>query len=261
MIIKKTIFGAAVVALIAPTMLATSVHADSTSLNTTAKVAFTGNPSSPQGPVNPTDPSNPSNPDNPGSPSNPNTNPDQPVNPSRPTDGTGALWLITAPSFDFGSHDIAKGALSSLNPTLNGKNTSKLYYAQVSDTRTGGLGWNLTVSNSPFTGAKTTDGTNVGDVLTGAKLTIGQATSVYNSASATPSTPVTTGYTSTAQTLNGDGKSSSAPVLVAAKGSGNLTTTINWAPTQIKLDTPVYAAVSGETYTSTLTWTLASTQG
>lgn len=256
-IMKKSIFSAAVVALIAPIVLSTSANAATqTSMDSKATISFTGNPEQPSGPVNPTDPSDPKNPDNPGTPEKPDNNPDQPVNPTKPV--TTGLYLVTAPSFNFGSHKINDGALKDINPTL-ASNKSGLYYAQISDTRTGGIGWKLSVNNTPFTGSKTDGGANVGDELKGANLTIGQATSILNNASATPNKPVTAGITSTAQTLDGSG--TNAIIAQAEKGNGNMVTSINWAPSQIKLSTPTYAATSGETYTSTLTWTLASTEG
>lgn len=250
---KKSILGAAMVALIAPLVLATGVHAADTDTalqqTTTATVSFTGFPDNPKGPVDPSNPSNPTNPDTPNTPSDPTkNNPDQPVNPNSPTEGTGALWLVTAPSFAFGSHKVTE--VGPFNPQFTqGKNTSGLYYAQVSDTRTGGLGWNLSVSATPFTG---TTPQTANSTLSGATLLLGASKNITNSTEAT-----TTGYNAT-PVANAIGQAS--PILQATTGHGNGITSINWQPSDISLSVPANTAVSGTTYTSTLTWTLSSTQ-
>lgn len=246
MIMKKTIFGAAVVALIAPTMLATSVHADDArTLTTTAKVTFTGNP------VTPVTPVDPNSPDKPVDPSKP-VNPDNPVNPNKP-DSTG-LYLITAPNFNFGEYDLSKGTSMSVNPTKDDNNPYGVYSAQVSDTRTGGKGWTLTVSNDQFANKD-------GQKITGAVLSLDKP-AVYNSAQSDPSKAVTgnSAYTGTAANLSGDGNGTTVMSVASGQDQGNLTTSINWSPENVTLKAPVANVVTGQTYTSNLTWTLAAAQ-
>lgn len=86
---KKFIFSAAILGLVAPIALATTsasadgILPDGQHATTTADVTFTGSAfPTPVGPVNPTNPTDPTNPDNPGTPTNPTNNPDQPINPN-----------------------------------------------------------------------------------------------------------------------------------------------------------------------------------
>lgn len=246
---KKFIFSAAILGLVAPIALATtSASADTVSgqtATTTADVTFTG--SAFPTPLGPVDPTNPTNPDNPGTKDNPTNNPDQPVNPNGPAAGP-VLQLLTAPAFHFGSVDLSTITDAAINPIPSAKNAgatggSKLFYAQVSDTRGGSLGWQLSVSNTGFVGANKAP-------LNNAVLTLAAPTIVTSD----KSTPA--GTDATAATLNGSGTASPVVAIKAGEGAQG-TTSINWSPSQIGL-TFDKSSAQQQAYSSTLTWALGS---
>lgn len=202
------------------------------------------------GPVDPLDPSKPV----------------QPINPGTPT--TGDLRMDYISDFHFGSHEVS-GSNQSYHATLDqvadltghrdpvtgGWVTDSLgsyrevpNYAQVTN-NTGG-DWELDVSNSQFTETS-------GKELKGAfmKLKFDEGHNTDPGASLPPSNIVP---------LNGDGDSQ--PVVITAGDSNAGTWTFPMmtkanpnGDASVMLDIPgATEKIPGETYTSTLTWTLVA---
>lgn len=152
-------------AVLATTALGTALPvvanaAEDVNYNTTAGVTFTKN-------TDPTDPVNPDNPE-PNKPIDP-INPNDPDNPHQP--GTnGPLSIDYVSDFNFGQQKI-----SSKDMTYNAKAqyysndalAPTVLYAQVTDNRGTGQGWNLMVKQNDQ--LKTADGANT---LTGAEISI-----------------------------------------------------------------------------------------
>lgn len=141
-----------------------------------------------------------------------------------------------------------------LVPTVNSHNGSGYYYAQVSDTRTGGLGWNLQVGATPFS----TSDNKKSLANTSLKIT---PDDVKNSTDDT--TANAANYTMQGVNLT-PASTASQPLLTVKSGvgAGNGSTSLNFTANDILLQVPaasLNSVVNGETYTSTLTWTLAST--
>lgn len=157
------------------------------------------------------------------------------------------LQLLTAPAFHFGKVDLSTitGAINPI-PSVNNAGKaggSNLFYAQVSDTRGGSLGWQLSVANNGFVGTN-------GAPLNNAFLTLAAPTIVTSD----KSTPAKTD--ATPATLNGSG--TAEPVVTIAPNEGAQgTTSINWSPSQIGL-TFDKSNAQQQAYSSTLTWTLGS---
>ncbi|MDK1725976.1 WxL domain-containing protein [Dellaglioa algida] len=155
------------------------------------------------------------------------------VNFTKSTDPAGELSLIKAPSVDFGDQKISGTTATYDQATVDG--------IQVDDNRGSNVGWNLSVSNTQFTGLTTTTAK-----LDGAKLTFtnGAATNVNGAGFAAKP--------AASMILDGSGKA--VPVMDAkvAQGMG----VNNLAVTKASLEVPGTATKLKEKYESTITWTL-----
>lgn len=239
---KKNMLSAIVVAFTITIMLIPSVYAANQSMTTTATVTFTGMAQTQLTPVNPNDPDKPMD----------KTNPDIPGN-QAPDDKAG-LRLIAAPNFNFGTYDLKDGINLKRNPIPDSNNSYNMYAAQVSDTRNSNKGWQLRVSNTQFKNTKSNT------VLTGAIITLAKP-AVTNSAQADTTKPVTNNvaYVGSATILNGQ-DTTTIMNITPGKDAGNLTTSINWQPKDVTLTAPVGNITTGDTFTSSVIWTLISAQ-
>ncbi|CAM2883197.1 WxL domain-containing protein [Dellaglioa algida] len=155
------------------------------------------------------------------------------VNFTESTVNGGALDLVKAPSVDFGDQEISGTTATYDQSTVDG--------IQVDDNRGSNVGWNLSVSNTEFTGLTTT-----GAKLNGAKLTLtnGAATNLNG----------TTYAPTPAATVALDGSGTAVPVMDAKINTGMGVN--NLAVTKASLEVPGTATKLKEKYESTITWTL-----
>lgn len=149
------------------------------------------------------------------------------------TNPGGPLDLVKAPSVDFGNQEISGTTATYNQATVDG--------IQVDDNRGSNVGWNLSVSNTQFTGLTTTTAK-----LDGAKLTFTNGAATNGNGAGFAPTPAATAV------LDGSGKA--VPVMDAKidKGMG----VNNLAVTSASLEVPGTTAKLKEKYESTITWTL-----
>lgn len=154
------------------------------------------------------------------------------------TGNTGELRLDYAPSrFNFGT---VKTSMQRQTYTASRVNNVAKQWLQVSDNRLNATGWQVTVAQpTAFT-------SSTGKTLTGAelKLPVGHT---YNE-------HTTTGLTSYSLTVN----NAAQPIFRASSGNGRDLSTNVWAPEDVSLTLPGQTAVRGETYTTTINWTLTA---
>lgn len=154
------------------------------------------------------------------------------------TGNTGELRLDYAPSrFNFGT---VKTSMQRQTYTASRVNNVAKQWLQVSDNRLNATGWQVTVAQpTAFT-------SSTGKTLTGAelKLPVGHT---YNE-------HTTTGLTSYGLTVN----NAAQPIFRASSGNGRDLSTNVWAPEDVSLTLPGQTAVRGETYTTTINWTLTA---
>ncbi|MGY3778618.1 WxL domain-containing protein [Isobaculum melis] len=241
-----------------------AVFADETvidkSYNSNAVVEFEADTES-TGPVDPLDP-DPNNPVDPFDPTNPPT--------YEPDPGTGGpLGIDFASSIDFGSNKItSKDVTYYANPQyyFNADKTGpdltrpRPNYIQVSDKRGTNAGWTLTVKqNGQLTNEETQN-----SVLTSAAITLANGSAVSNVEGVIAPTTYEV-------ELNPNGDS--AKVMAAAKGNGSGTWVdlfgtvedIQDGEETVKKNKSVSLFIPGTTpidavkYSTSLTWTLAST--
>ncbi|MGO3627822.1 MAG: WxL domain-containing protein [Lactiplantibacillus plantarum] len=156
------------------------------------------------------------------------------------TGNTGELRLDYAPSqFNFGSVTTSMQPKTYAAQTINGVAKQWL---QVSDNRLATHGWTVTArQNSPFTSTS-------GAQLTGAKLHI-PAGQTYNERA-----------TGQLKSYAVDLTTAEQPVFAApatANVGKDLSTNV-WQPTQVQLTVPGNTAQAGQTYNTTVTWTLTA---
>lgn len=153
---------------------------------------------------------------------------------TKSTNPNGELALVTAPSVDFGDQTISGSTKTYTQATAIGG-------IQVDDNRGSNVGWNLSVSNTQFTGLTTTTAK-----LDGAKLTFTNGAATNGNGAGFAPTPAATAV------LDGSGKA--VPVMDAKidKGMG----VNNLAVTSASLEVPGTTAKLKEKYESTITWTL-----
>lgn len=153
---------------------------------------------------------------------------------TKSTNPNGELALVTAPSVDFGDQTISGSTKTYTQATAIGG-------IQVDDNRGSNVGWNLSVSNTQFTGLTTSSAK-----LDGAKLTLTSGAATNDNGASFVATP--------AATMVLDGEGSVVPAMDAKKlmGMG-----INKAPiTKATLEVPGTTTKLKEKYESTITWTL-----
>lgn len=156
------------------------------------------------------------------------------------TGNTGELRLDYAPSqFNFGSVTTSMKPKTYAAQAINGVAKQWL---QVSDNRLATHGWTVTArQNSPFTSTS-------GAQLTGAKLHI-PAGQTYNERA-----------TGQLKSYAVDLTTAEQPVFAApatANVGKDLSTNV-WQPTQVQLTVPGNTAQAGQTYNTTVTWTLTA---
>lgn len=202
------------------------------------------------GTTNPTDPTDPGKP----------VDPTDPVNPT-----TGALRIDFASQINFGEQTISGAAkdyyalyteLQPLDEAGQASGAKKYvpHYVQVTDNRGSNAGWNLTVSGTTFKNS-------TGEVLTGAALTLSDATlssEMADTLKPSTVTPEVTVGTTPAELVSAE----------ADKGMGTWVDSFGTTPgmsstdtnKSVKIHVPAEAKkIAGETYTSTLTWTINDT--
>ncbi|AQY52313.1 WxL domain-containing protein [Listeria weihenstephanensis] len=212
-----------------------------------AKVLFQADDTGTTTPTDPTDPGKP-------------VTPTDPVNPS-----TGPLRIDFASQINFGEQTISGAAkdyyalFTELQPIDDsgapvGAKKYVPHYVQVTDNRGSNAGWNLTVSGTAFENS-------TGAELTGATLTLSDAKLSSSMA------PTLTPGTVTPEVVVG----TTPGILVSAEADKGMGTWVNSFGTvsgtsntdtnkSVKLHVPAEAKkVAGETYTSTLTWTINDT--
>lgn len=200
-----------------------------------------------------TGPVDPQNPDTPVTPT-----PPPGVNPPGPTMPDTGLTIVYASSFDFGSHKVSNQAevYNAAAQKLD-DGTTRTNYVQVADNRGTFSGWNLKVTMTDF---KTTDATLIANghgVLTGAKVTLGDA-EIQGDGTANPADKF-----AASTTLDPGVQSATILGATAGKGSGNNLLDFGGKAgatkdTAVKLAVPAGVAGAAK-YTADFTWILDDT--
>lgn len=183
--------------------------------------------------------------------------PVDPTDPNTPsTDGDsgngaaagGDLSLIYAPkSLDFGTHEIdVQNAQSYAVDTSSAKSTlwDNSAVLEVADVRGTNAGWSLSASATSLTNGKT--------AANGATITLPNGDVTNSGAAHNGAVAVK------APVINLNGSSTGVQVLSAATGNGAGVTVDNLDPTVTMLNIPANS-VKADAYSSTITWTLATT--
>lgn len=234
----------------------TVTHADVVgNYDTKAKVTFTPN----------TDPTNPVDPENPGE----EVDPEDPVDPGTPIDpGTnGPLSLDYASNLNFGTHAIsAKEDLdgnyykySAANQKVTNKETGEVntvpLYAQVTDNRGNGKGWNLKVKQNGQLKAAA-DSTSE---LTGAEIHYSDTEVNSISTSGEPTVPTSMVLSEEAQTAMKAVPNTGEGTWVATYG--DKTTMEVEVNNSVQLWVPKSTNPKQDSYSTTITWSLEDSPG
>lgn len=159
------------------------------------------------------------------------------------TNNPGPLSLNVAPlQFDFGVHNTKDSVLSYSAKEIG------LQFIQVTDNRTDGDGWELTVQRDELISKKNTE-------IRGAKLTIPKGTvrnSLHVPATASAENEHLKSY---AAEVYGDNTPVTILSAAQAKNNGKATTTSVWESSQVHLTFKTLVTKKGS-YTSTVNWNL-----
>lgn len=226
--------GTLVLGAVAPV---TVLAAESRVENSTATATFTEDNTNPVDPVDPGNPTDPTDPEIPG------------------TGETGPLTIDYVSNFDFGTHPIPTSDTTyTAKDSTKADGTEFANYVQVSDRRAGTpKGWSLTVSeNAQF---KDTTGSE----LSGAALNLGVGTD-KTASTQYPASNDTVDSTTTTTALAPDGSTTSVMDADAGGGSGTwLDVFGEKGASTVKLMVPAAAHPNADSYSTTLTWSLADT--
>lgn len=153
----------------------------------------------------------------------------------------GDLELVSAPTLDFGSHDISASTQSYQATTVSGQ-------IQVSDLRGSAAGWELTANLSSF---------NLGSIGTDSPTLAGAYITVSNQSIAAQDSNVATAPTA-ADSLVLTSGSSSVRILLAESGTGLGVWNSTWSNAGITLTVLPGTAQTGVSY-AVINWSLQDT--
>lgn len=157
----------------------------------------------------------------------------------------GDLTLGSITTGDFGGITL-NGAAQSTTATMNA--------FSVTDARGTGLGWNVTISASPFNEYASGEYVASGKTLGTSRFTMAQASAAKVDASSSGVPTVTNGTYTLDADGNSDGTSDAVKIASAATGDGMGSYTVT--PGQLSLSVP--ANVYAKTYRSDVTVTLST---
>ncbi|MCT3035522.1 WxL domain-containing protein [Pediococcus parvulus] len=212
----------------------TAMAAENRTEDTTASVTFKENTTHPVDPVDPTDP------DEPGDGSG--------------TGEVGPLSIDYVSNFNFGIHNVPTE--DAVYTAEDDEGASKTFpnYVQVSDQRAGDpKGWSLTVSQKGnFKDSKA-------NTLTGAQILLGSAI-VKTTTNSYPSSNHTVTSSTNGAALQPGGATVNVMAAKAGGGSGTWVDVFGQANNStVKLEVPAAAHPNADSYSTTLTWSLADT--
>ncbi|WP_412988859.1 WxL domain-containing protein [Pediococcus siamensis] len=208
--------------------------ADTRTENTTASATFKENTTEPVDPVDPTDPEQPGG--------------------GEGTGEAGPLSIDYVSNFNFGTHDVPTADTVYTAEDDTGSDKTFPNYVQVSDRRAGDpKGWSLTVSqNGDFKDSSA-------DSLTGAEILMGTGT-VKTTSNTYPESNKTVSSTTDGTALDPNGATMN---VMSAKAGGGSGTWLDVFGTEgnatVKLSVPAAAHPNADSYSTTLTWSLADT--